>query len=163
MTRRLFQSAFIVLALCLSALHADALPNLFVPVAGSSFQPSNFPHDTPDDAICAMGLMYNFTPAGGTHGFVNASLGHNGGGGTFAFHLYGLGNGATFSCTVFALNDITDFKLLPFTSSTTQLGSFSLTFNAAVPAGNWFYSVECTIPPENSNGAASIIGIRPDT
>ena len=91
---------------------------------------------------------------------VEASLGHAGGG-TNGFTVYGTNFGSTLSCSVVVTNS-TNGGVSFYSNSTTATGVFNFFIETTPAAGDYFYSIICTIPPGSSGHFPDVFGVKPD-
>jgi hypothetical protein len=164
MHKRLIVSAGVaLLASVLAASPASATGNLFIPVSGIAFRV---------DAYSQVGVAYStgdiLNTSSNLTAEVQASLGHAEGNYN-GFYVYGIGNGGTFSCTVWVLTTDGSVNRLNgpynptgYTSSTTATGVFSLFVQTSPAIGSYFYTMQCQLPPRGSSGVSSaLIGVKP--
>lgn len=144
----------VLACICVGAPRAMAITNLFVPISGAQFNANLFLY--PSGVIHANGWVYNQNTCAGCTEHVIASLGH-GPGGANSFVVYGIGTSAPFECRLMAINAVNGAQI-PTSMTSTAFGSFSMTLFINIPAGDWYYSMMCILPP-----GGSVQGVKPNS
>ena len=136
---------------------ASASANLFTPVTGSDFTPTSAPNSSP--LIHTNGTLFNPSASLQT---VEVSLGHSAGGSGNTFTIFLKDNGIAMGCTIFAVASSTGVAT-PFPGSSPAVnGETSFTISTSLPTGDFFYSLDCSIPQINGTTQAGIVGVSPN-